>query len=172
MGVHKHVNATTTTTDPPQYLSLTHILHIHTHRVHVFFKAHMYWTRQTERAIERQREGRREECISREERELSSELLNVDLKPTTSVAALSSSNHMKQECRCGNDSRSHTALIPLPFFTLDSFRTGDMMLKHTEEGFPLPVCASMETWCGVEGEERAHNSRGVEERLEEEEEED
>lgn len=47
-----------------------------------------------------------------------------------------------------------------------------MMLKHTEEGFPLPVCTSMETWCGVEGEERAHNSRGVEERLEEEEEED
>lgn len=46
------------------------------------------------------------------------------------------------------------------------------MLKHTEEGFPLPVCASVETWCGVEGEERAHNSRGVEERLEEEEEED
>lgn len=63
-------------------------------------------------------------------------------------------------------------MIPLPFFTLDSFWTGDMMLKHTEEGFPLPVCTSMETWCGVEGEERAHNSRGVEERLEEEEEED
>lgn len=47
-----------------------------------------------------------------------------------------------------------------------------MMLKHHEEGFPPSVCASVETWCGVEGEERAHKSRGEEEYLEEEEEED
>lgn len=46
------------------------------------------------------------------------------------------------------------------------------MLKHTKEGFPPSVCASMETWCGVKGEERAHKIQGVEERLEEEEEED
>lgn len=46
------------------------------------------------------------------------------------------------------------------------------MLEHTEEGFPLSVRASMETWCGEKGEERAHKSREVEECLEEEEEED
>ncbi|KAA8589432.1 hypothetical protein FQN60_012797 [Etheostoma spectabile] len=46
-----------------------------------------------------------------------------------------------------------------------------MLLKHTEEGFPPSVYASMETWCGVEAEESAHKSRG-EELPEEEEEED
>lgn len=46
------------------------------------------------------------------------------------------------------------------------------MLKHTEEGFPPSVCVSVETWCAVKGEKRAHKSGGVEECLEEEEEED
>ncbi len=46
---------------PSLSLTHTHILHMHTYVVHVFFKASMSWRRRTERAIERQREGRRKE---------------------------------------------------------------------------------------------------------------
>lgn len=47
-----------------------------------------------------------------------------------------------------------------------------MLLKHTEEGFPPSVRASMETRRGEKGEERAHKSRGAVEHPGEEEEED
>lgn len=36
-----------------------------------------------------------------------------------------------------------------------------MLLKHTDEGSPPSVRASMETRRGVKGEERAHKSRGA-----------
>lgn len=65
--------------------------------------------------------------------------------------------------------KTHTALIPFAFFALSKRRTGVMLPKHTEEGFPPSARVSVETRCAVKGEKRARGSRGAEERPEEEE---
>lgn len=78
---------------PETPLSSAHPHIQYMHIAHAFFKASAVHVpepgrrRQTGRAIERRREGRREECVSREEGEFSSELLNVDFKPTPSRSA-------------------------------------------------------------------------------------
>lgn len=106
--------------------------------------------------------------------ELSPELLNVRLE----AAAFLPHSQLSVRTRdwAAAEEITHPAFTvssplqkPTSFFLADS---GGTMLKLGEEGFPPSVCVSVETWCGVKEEDTARKSGGVQECLEEEEEEE
>lgn len=142
---------------PQTFLSHLHTC-LQTHSVHTL--AHISlcgscaWKEETEW-------GR---SVSSEKRELSAEPLTLSrlvLRFGSLHSALQ--NRMKQQhLSLGNDSLKPT--LPwsqFTFFTRSMFWIRSMLLNHTEEGFPPPVRASMETRCAVKGKERVHKSRGA-----------
>lgn len=100
--------------------------------------------------------------------ELSPELLNVRLEAAAFLP------HRRLSAA---EEITHPAFtVSSPLQNLPHFfwrtRVGGTMLKLGEEGFPPSVCVSVETWCGVKEEDAARKSGGVQECLEEEEEEE
>lgn len=103
--------------------------------------------------------------------ELSPELLNVRLEAAAFLPH--SQPSVRTRDWAAAEEIAHPAFTvsenPPHFFLAES---GGTMLKLGEEGFPPSVCVSVETWCGVKEEDTACKSGGVQECLEEEEEEE